>query len=110
MTPGMFVRVRLPIGQPQKQLLVIDRAISSDLGVKKVFVVGEGNKVKAVPVSVGALQADGLRVVSGEGLTKDSLVLVGGWQQVRPNMVIQPEMWPMLRDPATPEADGKGKK
>jgi multidrug efflux system membrane fusion protein len=32
LSPGMFVRVRLPIGQPHQALLVIDRAIGSDRG------------------------------------------------------------------------------
>ena len=32
LSPGMFVRVRLPIGQPYPALLVIDRAIGSDQG------------------------------------------------------------------------------
>ena len=35
MSPGMFVRIRLPIGQPYPALLVIDRAIGSDQGWNK---------------------------------------------------------------------------
>ena len=30
LVPGMFVRVRLPIGQPKEELLVIDRAVTSE--------------------------------------------------------------------------------
>src|SRR6185503_3381342 len=36
LSPGMFVRIRLPIGVPHKALLVIDRAVSSDQGMKFV--------------------------------------------------------------------------
>ena len=32
LSPGMFVRIRLPIGEPHSALLVIDRAIGSDQG------------------------------------------------------------------------------
>ena len=46
LSPGMFVRVRLPIGQPHPALLVIDRAIGSDQGLKYVYVVDSKNKVQ----------------------------------------------------------------
>ncbi|HEX4590893.1 MAG TPA: efflux RND transporter periplasmic adaptor subunit [Gemmataceae bacterium] len=36
LSPGMFARVRLPLGQPHQALLVIDRAIGSDQGLKYV--------------------------------------------------------------------------
>ena len=41
LSPGMFVRIRLPIGEPHKALLVIDGAILSDQGQKYVYVVGD---------------------------------------------------------------------
>lgn len=46
LSPGMFVRVRLPIGQPHDALLVIDRAIGSDQGIKYVYVVDDKNVVQ----------------------------------------------------------------
>ena len=39
LSPGMFVRIRLPIGQPHPATLVIDRAVLSDQGLKYVYVV-----------------------------------------------------------------------
>ena len=39
LSPGMFLRIRLPIGQPHPALLVIDRSIGSDQGLKYVYVV-----------------------------------------------------------------------
>src|SRR5205807_2683925 len=39
LTPGLFVRVRLPLGEPHPALLVIDRAVGSDQGLKYVYVV-----------------------------------------------------------------------
>ncbi len=44
LSPGMFVRIRLPIGQPHDALLVIDRAIGSDQGIKYVYVLDKENK------------------------------------------------------------------
>jgi multidrug efflux system membrane fusion protein len=105
----MFVRVRLPIGQKQKQLLVIDRAIISDQGVKKVYVVEADNKVKERTVTLGALQEDGLRVVT-HGLKKDDWVVVGGIQQVRPRMEVQREELTKMPGPTTATDVGKVKK
>jgi multidrug efflux system membrane fusion protein len=90
LSPGMFVRVRLPMGQPHQALLVIDRAIGSDQGTKFVYVLDRDDKVQYRRVTTGALQEDGLRVIT-QGLTPADRVLVGGLQQVRPHMKIQPE-------------------
>ena len=65
LSPGMFVRVRLPIGKPHDALLVIDRAIGSDQGMKYVYVVDDKNIVQQRRVETGALQDDGLRVIDG---------------------------------------------
>jgi multidrug efflux system membrane fusion protein len=108
LSPGMFARVRLPIGQPRKELLVIDRAIQSDQGLKFVYVLDKENKVQSRRISTGALEPDGLRVIEREpeasqtdvagdpsgavvargpsGLKKDDWVVVGSLQQVRPQV------------------------
>jgi multidrug efflux system membrane fusion protein len=90
LSPGMFVRVRFPIGQPHQALLVFDRAIGSDQGLKFVYVLGADNTLQYRRVSTGALQEDGLRVIT-DGLKQDESVLVGGLPQVRANLKIQPE-------------------
>ena len=76
MSPGMFVRIRLPIGPPHPALLVIDRAIQSDQGQKYVYVVNAENKTEYRQVVTGTLQEDGLRVISS-GLKVDDWVVVG---------------------------------
>jgi RND family efflux transporter MFP subunit len=93
-TPGMFVRVRLPIGKPHSALLVIDRAIGSDQGLKYAYVLDKENKVQQRRVETGPLQEDGLRVITS-GLKPDEYVVVGGIQQVRPKMAIVPDKEPM---------------
>lgn len=94
LSPGMFVRIRLPIGTPHPALLVIDRAIASDQGLKYVYVLDAKNAVQYRRVTTGPLQSDGLRVIS-EGLKHNDWVIVGGLQQVSPRMRIQPDRIPM---------------
>jgi multidrug efflux system membrane fusion protein len=93
LSPGMFVRIRLPIGQPHPALLVIDRSIGSDQGLKYVYVLDAENKAQYRRITTGPLQDDGLRVV--EGLHADDWVITGGLQQVRPRMQIRPDKEPM---------------
>ncbi|MHB1037861.1 MAG: efflux RND transporter periplasmic adaptor subunit [Pirellulales bacterium] len=87
-SPGMFVRVRLPIGQPHPAILVIDRAVGSDQGLKYVYVLDAENKVQYRRVTTGALEDDGLRVIAA-GLKPNEWVVVGGLQQVRPRMQVK---------------------
>lgn len=94
--PGMTVRVRVPIGQPYEALLVVDRAILTEQGAKFVYVVDAENKVESRRVTLGPLQADGLRVIM-EGLKKDDAIVIGGLQKLRPRMKIQPELTVMPR-------------
>ena len=93
-SPGMFVRVQLPIGQPHEALLIIDRAIQSDQGLKYVYVLDAQNKAQTRSVTTGPLQDDGLRVVEGE-IKPDDWVVVGAIQQVRAQMEVKPDQRPM---------------
>jgi multidrug efflux system membrane fusion protein len=88
--PGMFVRVRLPIGQPPRALLVPESAVGSDQGQKYVYVIDAENKVAYRRVTLEALQPDGLRVVA-EGLKPDDWVAIDGLARLRPRMIVTPE-------------------
>jgi RND family efflux transporter MFP subunit len=90
LSPGYFVRVRVPIGRPYKALLVTERALDSDQGQKIVYVVGPDNKVAVRPVRLGALR-DGLRVIEA-GLSPDDRVVVAGLQQLRAGMAVEPKL------------------
>jgi multidrug efflux system membrane fusion protein len=94
LSPGMYVHIRLPIGDPHKALLVIDRAVRSDQGLKYVYVVDADDAVQYRRVTTGALQEDGLREVR-DGLKPDEWVVVGALQQVRPRTKVQPDQTPM---------------
>jgi membrane fusion protein, multidrug efflux system len=89
MSPGMFVRIRLPIGEPHPALLIADQAIGSDQGLRFVYVVDADHKVQYRRVTTGPEQPDGLRVV--EGVKTDDWVVVGALQQVRPRLTVEPE-------------------
>jgi multidrug efflux system membrane fusion protein len=94
LSPGMFVRIRVPIGAPHPALLIIDRAVGSDQGLKYVYVLDAQDKVQYRRVTTRSLQPDGLRVIES-GLKPDEWVVVGGLPQVRPRMKVQPERIPM---------------
>jgi RND family efflux transporter MFP subunit len=111
---GMFVRVRVPLGEPRRQLLVTERALGSDQGQKYLFVVAKQDNKEIVeyrPVGVGPPQKGGLRVVypiklmrAKEGLrmakpdeadkAEDSItatdrVIVDGIQRARPGLEVR---------------------
>jgi RND family efflux transporter MFP subunit len=93
LAPGLFVRVRAPIGRPHPSLLVTERALDNDQGQKIVYVVDDKNEVHARPVKAGALH-DGLREIV-EGLQPGERVVVSGLAQVRPGMKVEPKLLDM---------------
>jgi RND family efflux transporter MFP subunit len=90
LVPGLFGRVRVPIGRPRPALLVTDRAVGADQGQKVLFVVNDKNEVTARPVKLGALH-NGLRVVD-EGLKAGERIVVKGVQQVRSGVKVEPKL------------------
>jgi multidrug efflux system membrane fusion protein len=91
LTPAMFVRIQVPVGQPHASLLVIDRALQFDQGLRYVYIINSQNKVEYRRVKAGALQDDGLRAIE-EGLEPNDLVVVGGLPQLRPLMTVETEV------------------
>ncbi|NLE36421.1 MAG: efflux RND transporter periplasmic adaptor subunit, partial [Pirellulaceae bacterium] len=75
LTPGMFVRVRLPIGPAHDALLVPEAAICADQGKKYVLVVGADNLVEYRPITLGARQPDAMQAIIPVKMirTKDGL-------------------------------------
>jgi multidrug efflux system membrane fusion protein len=88
--PGMFVRVKLSIGQPYEALLVPDRAIQSKMGKKYVYVADAANRVKEIPVVIGQLQEQGLRVIKSGPLTEKDRVIETRLLEIQPKQEIQP--------------------
>jgi RND family efflux transporter MFP subunit len=108
---GLFVRVRLPIGNPYEALLIPDEALQSDQGRKFVYVVDSDNKVEYRPVTLGQALS-GLRVIMQakkddkgkvtEGLVKGERVIISGMQRVRPELEVQVKVQPAPKKPESP--------
>jgi len=84
LTPGLFVRLRLPGTLSYTGVLVEDRAVGTDLDRRFVLVVGGDKKIESRTVALGPV-VDGLRVVR-KGLSPGEIVVVNGLQRVRPGM------------------------
>lgn len=87
--PGMFVRVRVPIGETEDALLVTDRALGSDQSGKFLLTVNKEDVVAQVPVETGAL-VDGMRVIT-KGIGPNDWVIVSGLQRARPGAKVDPQ-------------------
>jgi membrane fusion protein (multidrug efflux system) len=88
-TPGLFVRVRMPIQQRENALLVPGRAIGSDQAGSYLLVVGKDNVVERRQVKEGS-EVEGLRVVDGK-LQATDLVVIDGLQRARPGLKVTPK-------------------
>jgi RND family efflux transporter MFP subunit len=110
LTPGQFARVRLPVGEKYKGLLVADSAIGTDQGQRYVLVVNSQNKAEYRPVTPGRLDGD-LRIFPpGAGLQPGEWVIVNGVQDVRPGIEVRPERVAMPTRSAARDKDDAGKK
>jgi multidrug efflux system membrane fusion protein len=86
LTPGLFVRLRLPGTVRYHGVLVEDRAVGTDLDRRFVLVVGQDKKVESRTITLGPI-VDGLRVVR-TGLSEGELIVVNGLQRIRPGMPV----------------------
>jgi RND family efflux transporter MFP subunit len=94
LTPGVFVRVRFPVGKEHPAVLVAEQAISTDQGQKYVFVLDEKNHAQRREVKIGRLEG-GLRVIT-DGLKEGEKVVVSGLQRIlRGNTEVKPIVIPM---------------
>ena len=113
LSPGMFVRIRLPIGDPYQALIVPQAAICNDQGKKYLLVVNAKNTVEYRPITLGPEQPGGLQVVlpvamvhtkedlapakaaglpdknTVASLKADDLIIVAGVQRAKPGMKVQ---------------------
>jgi RND family efflux transporter MFP subunit len=122
-SPGMFVRMRLPTSARHKALLISEKALGTDQGEKYVLVVSEKKEadgriatspdgkplyiVERRNVTLGQLHR-GLRVVEinppekGKNLSRNELVVVSGLQRVRAGNEVTIEKKPMPAMNAAP--------
>ena len=93
--PGLFIRVRLPVGEPQYRLLIPEKAIGTDQDKKFIYIVNRKQEVERRGIKLGTLQEDGMRVID-EGVEFGEMVIVKGLQRVRPRL---PDGSPMVVEP-----------
>ena len=91
-TPGMFMRVELTIGDPSPRVLVPELAIGVDQGRRYVAVVGEGNRVIHRPVEIGRSVADpaGMLRVIEQGLEGTEQIIISGLSRARDGSLVRP--------------------
>jgi RND family efflux transporter MFP subunit len=90
---GMRARVRIPVSDPHKVTVVIERAIGNDQGKKFLYVVNAQNTVERRDVTLGRLR-DGLQEIP-QGVQPDEWIIVNGIQRVRDGMKVEPRRVPM---------------
>ncbi|MEO1496344.1 MAG: efflux RND transporter periplasmic adaptor subunit [Planctomycetota bacterium] len=127
LTPGLFVRIRIPGGAPYQAVLIPDSAIGTDQTTKFVYVVDDSGAAQRQAITPGRMFR-GLRTVR-EGLDGTEAVVIGGIQRCRPGAKVDasegaielgpedglpteyepvpPDQW--LRQPVSRESDaGRG--
>jgi multidrug efflux system membrane fusion protein len=90
---GMQARIRIPVSDSYRPLLVTETAIGNEQGRKFVYVVNKDNVAERRDVTLDRV-FDGWQVITS-GLTKDDKVIVTGIQRVRDGMTVKPTEVPM---------------
>ncbi len=86
---GLFVRVRIPIGEPYEAVLIPEQSIGSEQGEKYAYVINASGKAERRGLALGGSQGT-LRVVKA-GLQAGEDVVVKGIQRLQPGMQVTTE-------------------
>ncbi len=105
---GLFARIRVPIGQPYKAILIPDEALQSDQGRKYVYLVKDKKVVRRY-VELGQA-IHGLRVIKPaakgqadkEGIAAGDQVIISGMQRVKEGVPVEAKMQPPPKKPGSP--------
>ncbi len=88
--PGMYVQTQLPTGVSTEALLVPQQVVTRDIaGQASVLVVGPDNKVARRPIEVE--RAVGNRWLVSSGLKAGDVVVVDGFQRIKPGDIANPQ-------------------
>ena len=102
LSPGQFVRIRMPIGPARDAVLVPERAIGSDQGQRFLYVVNAENVVERRNVRVGQ-QYGPARVIEDGVVAPSDRIIVDGLLRVRPGVEVNPKpAAPAPKSPAKP--------
>lgn len=108
LAPGFFVRMRIPGAGKYQAVLIDDKVISSQQGVKYVFVVKADNTIEHRNIETGPI-FDGKRIVK-KGLKDGEKIVSTRLQIVQPGMPVSPVPEKEAAPPsaAKPEAAADG--
>ena len=106
LSPGLFVRVKYPVGEPEELLRIPEVSLASDQGKPYVFVVGKNGKGQVAAmrrnVELGVLDGDlrAIRSVARAGdqpmtdedqpIVLGDQIIVTGLQRLRSGMPVEP--------------------
>ena len=104
LSPGLFVRVRVPVGDPHPAILIPERALGTDQGQKFVYVVNDKKEAIYREIRVGA-QHGQLRIVEA-GIEPGQRLVVSGLQRVRTGAPVEPKEEPPAPSNPPPTKSG----
>jgi RND family efflux transporter MFP subunit len=107
-SPGLYVRIRFPVGRRHDAVLVPEEAIGSDQGQKYVFLVNDKDEVIYRKVTLGPSEGK-LRVIKKdkdkkeEGVSPTDRVVVSGMQRIKAGskVTVKQTDHPATVDPST---------
>ncbi len=100
--PGMYVRVRVDQGVDDKALLVPQQALQRTADGMQSLMLVKDNKVEQVPVTTGSVIHN--QWVINSGLAAGDVVVVEGFQKIRPGAPVQASPWNKGRGACRPAA------
>lgn len=100
LTPGMFVRMKVPLGPEQRSLLIPEQALVADQGNRFVYVVTDQDEIEYRSIEIG--WQEGEKRVITSGLKATDRVVLTGLQRVRAKSKVTAKPW----SPSPPVAQG----
>ncbi|EJO30129.1 periplasmic linker protein 3 [Achromobacter marplatensis] len=89
--PGMYVRVRLEQGVNDKALVVPQQALQRTADGSQSLMLVKDNKIEQLPVTTGGALKNNWLITSG--LKAGDVVVVEGFQKIRPGAPVQVSQW-----------------
>lgn len=97
LTPGLFVKLRIPGSGKYDAVLIPDSAVGSDQSEKFVYVLQGENNVERRQIMLGPI-SHGLRVVR-EGLDGSEQIVTSGLQRIYPGVMVDPTVETLVAKP-----------
>jgi len=106
--PGMYVNVRVSVGELKRAYLVNQAAVQRDATGAYVLVIGGDGKVVQKRITADSLRGDNWIVT--DGLADGDQIIVSGVQKARPGSPAKGTPWQATASTGTPAGSGGGDK